>query len=272
MDLSDERPWSNKRLKRLGKALMSGEAPPEGCPHYDDVMIWHNDLAAAVKVELQTHEWRVSPPDGFDVTARSKTRDTLVQKLIREQKRHLTLDEVQDLAGVRVDADFMLGEQLAFANEVAEHFGERSIVKDIRDAPHSGYRAVHVWLRLPCGNVEVQIRTLAQSVWANTYERLGDLLGRTIRYGAIPENETAANVVNRLHVISDEIASFEKLEQQAFDLQEWSVGVPADERDEKHEEMEAQIGVAGRQAREWKAGYIEQLNELRRILDGMENP
>ena len=252
---------------------MAGEAPPDGCPHYDDVMIWHNDLAAAVKSEIQTqHRWRTLSIDvEFDVTARSKTRDTLVEKLVREKHRHLTLDKVQDLAGVRIDADFTLDQQLAFAKEVAAHFGEASVVRDIRDRPHSGYRAVHVWLRLPCGNVEVQVRTQAQSAWANTYERLGDLLGRGIRYGEMPEEETAANIVRTLHDISEQIATAEALEQQAFDLQEWADGVPYEDRDEKHHEMEAQIGVAGREVKEWKERYITQLNALKRMLDGMES-
>lgn len=271
VDLSEPRPWSNKRLKNLGKALMAGVPAPSGCPHYDDVMIWHNDLAAAVKSEIQTHRWLTVSSSDFDVTARSKTRDTLVQKLIREKERHLTLDKVQDLAGVRIDADVTLNQQLIFANEVAEHFGEASIVRDIRASPHSGYRAVHVWLRLPCGNVEIQIRTQAQSAWANTYERLGDLLGRGIRYGAIPDERVAAEIVTRLHEISDEISTAEQLEQKAVDLQDWVSGVPNDERDEKHFEMEAQIGVAGREVREWKDKYIKQLNQLKRMLDGMES-
>jgi ppGpp synthetase/RelA/SpoT-type nucleotidyltranferase len=271
MDLSASRPWSNKRLKYLGKALMAGATPPDGCPHYDEVMIWHNDLAAAVKSEIQAHQWALASADDFDVTARSKTRDTLVQKLVREQGKHLTLDKVQDLAGVRIDSDFVLDQQLAFAHEVADHFGETSIVRDIRIAPHSGYRAVHVWLRLPCGNVEVQIRTQAQSAWANTYERLGDLLGRGIRYGAIPEDEPTAEIVRALHKLSDEIADAEKLEQNAVDLQEWVSGVPDVERDEKHDELEAQISVASREVRAWKERYITQLNELKRMLDGMES-
>jgi ppGpp synthetase/RelA/SpoT-type nucleotidyltranferase len=80
VDLSERRPWSKRDLRRLGEALVEGSAPPAGCPQYDDVMIWHNDLAAAVKAELQSAQWRAFSPASFDATARSKTHDTLVQK------------------------------------------------------------------------------------------------------------------------------------------------------------------------------------------------
>jgi ppGpp synthetase/RelA/SpoT-type nucleotidyltranferase len=129
------------------------------------------------------------------------------RKLRRES--HLTLDVVQDLAGVRVDADFSLDVQLALATEVAGHFGERSVIRDIRDEPHSGYRAVHVWLRLPGGRAEIQFRTEPQSAWANAYERLGDLFGREIRYGAIPDRPPAARLVSILHRTSERIARAE---------------------------------------------------------------
>ena len=118
-----------------------------------------------VATRLFVTNWQTCRSDTFDITARSKTLDTLVQKLRRED--HLSLDEVQDLAGVRVDADIAIDVQLALAQEIATHFGPRSRVRDYRDSPHSGYRAVHVWLRLPAGHVEVQIRTVAQSTWAN---------------------------------------------------------------------------------------------------------
>jgi len=63
-------------------------------------MLWHNNLAAAVATRLFVTNWQTCRSDTFDITARSKTLDTLVQKLRRED--HLSLDEVQDLAGVRV--------------------------------------------------------------------------------------------------------------------------------------------------------------------------
>ncbi|TMS56061.1 hypothetical protein E0T84_00775 [Mycobacterium sp. DBP42] len=171
-------------------------------------MLWHNDLAAEVATTLYITNWQACPPDRFDITARPKTVDTLVQKLQREPR--LTLDQVQDLAGVRIDADITLDVQTALAEEIAAHFGERSRVRDLRDNPHSGYRAVHVWLRLPGGRVEVQIRTVGQSAWANTYERIGDLLGRGIRYNEMPEDQDAREIVELMHQLADTLARNER--------------------------------------------------------------
>lgn len=91
---------------------------------------------------------------------------------------------MQDLAGVRIEADLLLDEQTALAREIAQHFGaDAAAIHDLREGAHAGYRAVHVWVRLPAGRVEIQIRTALQHLWANAYESLGDVGGRGIRYG-----------------------------------------------------------------------------------------
>lgn len=213
MSIINSKPaWSKGELKRLGEALAAGSTSDELHDKYNAVMLWHNDLAADVATTLSTTNWQACPPDQFDITARPKTLDTLVQKLRREQK--LTLDEVQDVAGVRIDADITLDVQTALADEIAAHFGQRSRVRDLRDNPHSGYRAVHVWLRLPAGRVEVQIRTVAQSAWANTYERIGDLLGRGIRYDETPDDDTARELVELMHRMSASLARNERAKNQ----------------------------------------------------------
>lgn len=202
--------WTKGDLRRLGQdLLMSDGMTPELRKRYNAVMLWHNDLAAEVATILSNTAWRSCPVELFDVTARPKTIDTLVQKLHREPR--LSLDEVQDLAGVRIDADITLDVQTALAEEVAGRFGPRSRIRDRRDRPQSGYRAVHVWLRLPAGNVEIQIRTFAQSAWANTYERLGDRFGRGIRYGGTPEDEFAQETVHAMHRASQVLAEAEQL-------------------------------------------------------------
>jgi ppGpp synthetase/RelA/SpoT-type nucleotidyltranferase len=95
VNLDEPRPWSNRNLRRLGEALVDGREPPGGCPPYAEVMLWNNDLAAEVKTTLANNRWS-SFTGKLDITARSKTHDTLVEKLRRES--HLSLDQVQDLA------------------------------------------------------------------------------------------------------------------------------------------------------------------------------
>jgi ppGpp synthetase/RelA/SpoT-type nucleotidyltranferase len=170
-------------------------------------MDWHAELCSRVASEISDREWASYRGD-FDVTARAKTIDTLRDKLIRQPNLHL--NQVQDLAGVRIDLDCNLDQQTALAEEIKEFFGAaRAEIKDIRLTPHSGYRAVHVWLRLPAGRVEIQIRTRGQSVWANTYERLGDYAGRHIRYGESHDDQEIQSLVEHLQSASEQLAALE---------------------------------------------------------------
>lgn len=207
MDIDQEPPWSGRKLAQLGQSLVDDVEPPADCPSYDQVVEWHAGLCAEVAEKISSGDWTSYPGD-LDVSSRPKTIDTLRDKLRRQP--HLHLNQVQDLAGVRVDLDCDLDRQTAFAREVAQFFGvDRAEIKDIRLTPHSGYRAVHVWLRLPAGRLEVQIRTLGQSAWANVYEELGDFAGRHIRYGEPHENPVIQRLVDGLHDVSEKLAGLE---------------------------------------------------------------
>ncbi|RAG66276.1 GTP pyrophosphokinase, partial [Burkholderia multivorans] len=59
------------------------------------------------------------------------------------------MQNIGDLAGVRIDADMSLSVQTAFADSVAatirDEVGDANVfIKDLRGGEHSGYRAVHV--------------------------------------------------------------------------------------------------------------------------------
>ena len=70
--LDDDPPWSNILLRRLGEALPDKCAPPDGCPDYGAVMLWHNDLAGEVASVISNTRWVNKPAGQFAVTARSK--------------------------------------------------------------------------------------------------------------------------------------------------------------------------------------------------------
>ncbi len=289
MSIIDQKPpWTRGALRRLGQALASGTEPPEGCPEYGEVMIWHNELCAEVAAILFTTDWRACPSGSFDVTARPKTIDTLVQKLQREQ--HMTLDDVQDLAGVRIDADITLRDQTALAQEIADSFGDRSRIRDLRESPHSGYRAVHVWLRLPAGRVEVQIRTHAQSVWANTYERLGDRFGRAIRYDGPADTAAAQPLIDSMHTLSKLIADTETFEDKIDTHRRRLDGLRVDlnaqrprglarlsprawrhtsklwQAKRREREVQHDMNKMSAELHTYRAAILEQLNELQRTL------
>lgn len=274
MLLSDTPSWSKKQLARLGRSLATGAVIPENCPAYDDVMLWHHELAACVAEEIDSRQWTACPEVELQVSSRGKTVDTLVQKLIRTS---IGLDQVQDLAGVRVDAALTLTQQTDLAHEVADHFkvGSRGI-RDLRDSPHSGYRAFHLWLRLPAGRVEVQIRTEGQSEWANTYERLGDLLGRGIRYDMMPDEEKARDIVDFMHRQSTALTDYEKTRDQMAHnhSRDWLDGAIEREHDSAARERLIQLRDEFDRGRERSEElvqlYIDRMREIRRIIEDLE--
>lgn len=200
-----DRPWSNKQMEILAQYLRDDVASPEGAPAYDDVMIWYDELAAEVHGIVQAMPWKTILPyshSEVDITYRAKTIDTLRDKLNRLSSG--PLNNIVDIAGVRVDAEMTLREQDAVAAAIAWAFGmdPAKAVKDLRVEHHNGYRAVHVHLKIRRAMAEVQVRTQLQSKWANTYERLGDLAGRGIRYDSVTDSDGWGAIASRLQEIS----------------------------------------------------------------------
>lgn len=202
-------PWSTKQLRRLGDSVRDDQPIADNSPAYADVMAYFNDYADEIRQSIYNLDWSNLLEDRpFEVTARPKTIDTLRQKLQRD--RSTPLPSIQDIAGVRFEAEMTLVEQDAVASALMglfEESGEVSL-RDMRNDPHSGYRAVHIWIRTPA-RAEVQIRTHLQGKWANMYESAADVLGREIRYGVLPENEAERKLVVFLHLISRVIAEHE---------------------------------------------------------------
>jgi hypothetical protein len=83
MNVEDKPPWSKGPLKRLGEALKARSATPADGPGYDDVMLWHTQLAAAVEQIITTTHRNVFDIAG-SVSGRAKILDTSVDKLIRQ--------------------------------------------------------------------------------------------------------------------------------------------------------------------------------------------
>lgn len=191
----DRSPWSGKQLRRLGERLRDGGPPPSIGPDYDQVRLHYSGVAAEVQEQINALDWRhLLGHREFEVTSRAKTIDTVREKLQRD--RATPLSHIQDIAGVRFEAEMSLTQQQAVAETIARRFSAEpgEVLHDLRSTPHSGYRAVHVWLRLP-QRVEVQVRTHLQGAWANLYEEAADHFGRHIRYGRMPDDPDAARLV-----------------------------------------------------------------------------
>jgi ppGpp synthetase/RelA/SpoT-type nucleotidyltranferase len=162
-----------------------------------------------------------------------------------------------------------LDEQDAVANAIAGYFDHdlEACTRDLRDDPHSGYRALHLWLRLP-GRVEVQIRTHLQGQWANTYEAVADVLGRGIRYNETSQDETGQRLVESLHMLSkDGIGVLEDRRVKilrTFDMLDAMAADPADPRYVELRDLDAELD-------EFEDSVQKSLADIKETFDNMRH-
>lgn len=173
-------PISRTAVDKLGKRLASEErVSDEDLPLLLEVLGAYQDALDVAQVRLNNL--------GYRPTGRTKTTGVLIDKLRRE---HSSLKSVQDIAGTRIiceDRD----EQDDIVAAIVEAFADGARppkVRDRRDDPSHGYRAVHVIVTVDDLPVEIQVRTERQDRWAQIVESLGDRWGRGIRYGEPPPN------------------------------------------------------------------------------------
>ncbi|MFD7954941.1 hypothetical protein ACFV4X_15745 [Streptomyces ardesiacus] len=208
-------PMSNSAVQKLGKRLELPEAVSEDdLTLLEDLLVDYSELLTSARGDIDELCDIVEWPLG--VTHRLKTTDTLIQKLQRAKARgsSTNLARIQDIAGIRVSGRLTLTEQDRLADLVVERFerqGHKCSIKDRREDPMVGYRALHVIISLSGRYVEVQIRTVGQDLWANVFERMADIFGRGIRYGEPPEYGGKA--------VTDIIASMEKFSATLYGLE-----------------------------------------------------
>lgn len=208
----DPRPWTKSSLRSLKHEIMSGGSATTNLS-YQDVSIWYNQALALVVDRLKRAPLCVEGRP-VDISFRVKTIGTLREKLRRQPT--YPINQIRDVMGVRIVADMTLQQQDALAEKIQELFDCGELI-DLRSNSHSGYRALHLAVKLPDNvQAEIQIRTSLQDDWANCYELAADVYGRRIRYGEFPEGEEEKSMVVGLqHLSTDTIAGLEALKQEA---------------------------------------------------------
>ena len=109
---------------------------------------------------------------------RLKRPESVIAKLGRDSR--IRLSRMQDIAGCRLVADDKTEQDEIYARLQADFDIYRAY--DIRENPHSGYRAVHVVIRRDGKFVEVQVRTQSQREWARLSE-LATTYDSSVKYG-----------------------------------------------------------------------------------------
>lgn len=203
-------PYSRRKVNQLGKRLAaSAEISGADDQMLEEIIACHNDALERARARLDgLHEATSVGP--LAISHRPKTTGTIVDKLRRQPT--LPLANIQDLAGIRLVAGCSFAEQDRLAAEVAHRFPgdpRPPRTRDRRSEPSHGYRAVHVIVSFEDLSIEVQVRTVAQHLWADLMERLADRLGRGIRYGQDPVLPPGADpaavrmIVRAMMAISD---------------------------------------------------------------------
>lgn len=228
--------WSGNKVKNLGKTLKRGVPLPEDAEH---IMGWYFHLAketsSAVEIfARELFEVKARPTylkSGF----RLKTASTIVDKINRTG---VQLSAMWDFAGARLTANVLHDDLRSLSRELRSHLDSLGIGTDERDYtdnPQSGYRAIHVLITGAAGNVELQLRTLFQSEWANAYELLADKTGRKVRYESDfrPDDPTLYKIKDDLLFISENIHRMELQQARIIENSEitlrnlaLSLGVP----------------------------------------------
>jgi ppGpp synthetase/RelA/SpoT-type nucleotidyltranferase len=177
---------SRNKLNQLGKRLAaSTQISAADATMLEDLIVCHQATLRRARPRLSGLA-EVAGNGPLAITSRPKSTSTILDKLRRNPG---PLAEIQDLAGFRIVGGLSFAQQDLVASELARRFPadpREAKIRDRRAEPSSGYRAVHVIVCMDGVSIEIQVRTLAQHMWADVMERLGDRLGRQIRYGGAP--------------------------------------------------------------------------------------
>lgn len=206
---------SNSRLVKVGAALAEGSAT-----HTDEELLREflqecARLEQVIKSEVSTLAQAFAP---VEVSSRTKSRKTLVEKLRRIS---MALPRIDDVIGVRVVLiDGGLGTQDKFGEALTAHFGPATVtMKDRRNSPQRGYRALHIIGRRDGHRFEIQVRTYLQHLWAQAYEEVADRLNaRFLRYEDGDPDDPRVELLDQMILWSRGIRRIEDYKQEASDL------------------------------------------------------
>lgn len=151
---------SRRQIDRLGDRLRA-HTTPEDYALLDEYRDSFFDTLMAVNFALG--RLGLGQSDG----GRLKRPESVIAKLQRDTR--IRLSRMQDLAGCRLVADDKAQQDEIYARLQTDFDIYRAY--DIRETPHSGYRAVHIVVRHGDKFVEVQVRTPGQRHWARLSER-----------------------------------------------------------------------------------------------------
>lgn len=203
------------RMLRDGAERAVAESDEDELDRAWEALTWWRSLHArplsSVAANLRYH---VDQAEGrvlgrIEVTQRLKRLPTMIDKLARERGR---VTQMHDIGGVRA-----LVPSLAHISLVRRRLLKSwTIIRErdyIAKPKPSGYRALHLIVQRRGFAIEVQLRTIAQDVWANTVEEYGREQGVGFKFGA-----GDADIHGVFVAMSDALARFDRGELSPAEL------------------------------------------------------
>lgn len=111
-----EKPWTNKQIRELRKAIADGDDSIEGLS-YPQIAIWYGQIIGDVVDRINDVDITDLPVSDMHVSSRVKTITTLRDKLRRNPA--MQLPRIHDIMGVRLTADMSLSTQ----DEIVKRIG-----------------------------------------------------------------------------------------------------------------------------------------------------
>jgi putative GTP pyrophosphokinase len=197
--------FSKSRIDRLGDRLRRGPPSEADLRLLDE---YRRSFGSAYESVIRTIREGLQ----LDPTGRpAKSTTSIAEKLRRESIR---LSQLQDIAGCRVVVSDIVVQDHTITM-LRDAFPEAKVI-DRRTNPNYGYRAVHVIVKSKGVNVEVQVRSALQHLWAELSEKFSDLFDPALKYGGGPtqlHNELmkASNIVVQCEELKKKIAQLQNL-------------------------------------------------------------
>jgi ppGpp synthetase/RelA/SpoT-type nucleotidyltranferase len=183
---------SGNAIKKLGKKLRDGTA---GIEELNLLDVYRAEFEPLL---LETCENIVSLLNGeikFLVAGRMKRTKSIIRKLARDSNAGMDLSRMGDLVGLRIIVSDILEQDRAI-ELLSAGLSLVNSPRDYRDRI-TGYRAVHLIVGNSSHRVEIQIRTLAQHLWADESERLGEQVKEGTMSAEVADYLAELNVLSR---------------------------------------------------------------------------
>ncbi|OYV96814.1 MAG: hypothetical protein B7Z68_04920 [Acidobacteria bacterium 21-70-11] len=157
---------SGKQLQKLGKRLRQGSDPAD-VRLLNDYRRWFD--SALLDTALVINGGLGAGDIPYLLSGRAKRTKSIIRKLVREPT--MDLSRMTDIVGLRIIVA-TAEEQLRMIDAL------RAVVAIERVADYTGnghfYRAIHMHAIVDARRIEIQVRTLAQQLWADESESFGE--------------------------------------------------------------------------------------------------